>query len=180
MKTKLSYLAILALALTLSAGAETQVQVSVIDGDFEVVDADVSHLAVGESEIIYAGDKEITLTRTNSGIEVLVDGEELGDSTAGLMRKCEMQAHIETHCEGEDCAAESEATNIMVMRNTTGSEDLQLNCFNSSSMSQHTWVSADGSEELIRTLEIIRSDEQTLHEVGDTKAIMIKKTNEEG
>lgn len=146
MKTKF-ILAMLAISLVLTATADTQIEVSVSDGDFEMIDADISHLAVGESEILYTNGKEITLTRTDSGVEVLVDGEELGKDIAAIKSKCNVNINVDVQC--DDCEEGMEETNVFVMK-TSDMEDMQVKCFSNGS----------GTE---------------LHEDGQHKIIMISK-----
>lgn len=152
MKTKLfvqSMLATLAISLVLAATAETQIEISVSDGDFEMINADVSHLAIGESEILYADDKEITLTRTDSGIEVLVDGEELGSNMADLQTECNVEMNVEVHC--EDCDADSEEMNVFLMKTSTDAENMQLNCFSDSGDTQHKII-------MIKHVEVVNEE----------------------
>ncbi len=184
MKTKLFYLPILAaiaMGWVLSTSAETKIEISASNSDFEIVDADVSHLAIGESEIIYADDKEITLTRTESGIEVLVDGENLDTDFASIQAECNVEINIEANC--DDCEEGSQEMTAFLLKTSTDTEEMQVSCFSGDSDSHYAWESEDGSQHITRTIDIRTSGDE-LHTNSEHKIIMIKKyvevVNEEG
>lgn len=59
-----------------AAGHHRKMVVAVKTDDFELVETDISHLGVGESEIIQTEDgRTIDLLRTAEGVEIYLDGE---------------------------------------------------------------------------------------------------------
>ncbi len=175
MKTKLfllPMLAILALSFTHFTNAETQVEVSVTDGDFEMLNTDLSHLAVGESEILYSNGKEITLTRTESGVDVLVDGEELDADFAFLKSECNVEINVDAHC--DDCEVAYAEMNVIMLKSSGDTENMQVTCMSGDSDGHYVWASDDVSEQITRTIEVRTSGEE-LHEGSEHTVIMIKK-----
>ena len=110
---------VLALGVTpLAAGVhdpadhEKEIVIALKTDEFELLDTDISHLAVGESEIIQTeSGRVIDLLRTADGVEIYVDGELLDTShdDMGSLHGDHVGIHkeIEIECEeGEECEHE--------------------------------------------------------------------------
>jgi len=91
------------------ADHEKEIVIALKTDDFELVETDISGLAVGESEIIHTDNgKTIDLLRTAEGVEIYVDGEllETGLDHMGNLHEEHKFIHkeIEITCEeGEEC-----------------------------------------------------------------------------
>ena len=176
------------------AGEHEKMVIALKTGDFELVETDISDLAIGESKTIETDEgKVIDVLRTADGAEIYVDGELLemdseGLHEQGLHEKHMVRKHVEVICDDdEECDH-----NVFVMAGddadgewvTDGGNhividrEIELTCSadeNETECSEKmVWISDDG-EELEGDFDL-----EELHEMhgeaGDNhKVIMIKK-----
>jgi len=158
----------LSLALLLGftlASAEETIMVKVKDGGANIETADLSDLAVGESQIIYTENgKEITMTRTDDGMEVLVDGEQIDTGDNVLHADCNVEVMVETDC--EDCS--DELHDMLVVADVDGGAN---DCGDTIGEEEHVWVSEDGKQRVVKTISV--SSNGGLSEVDGEKHIII-------
>jgi hypothetical protein len=94
-----------------SADHEKKMVVAVKTDDFELVETDISHLGVGESEIIQTEDgRTIDLLRTAEGVEIYLDGElvDLAGLHDGDGEHKVVKRKVKIVCEGDEDESECE------------------------------------------------------------------------
>ncbi len=139
------------------ANAEETVIIKLKGDDFNLQETDLSHLAIGESEVIYTeSGKELTLTRTEKGVEVLVDGEEIAPMPDFTDVECNIEVIVDSDC--EDCA--HDAHEMVVV---TEVDSNNTNCLHEDS--GHAWVSDIGEKHIIKRIKVNAEDGDVVHEV---------------
>jgi hypothetical protein len=94
-----------------AADHEKKMVVAVKTNDFELVETDISHLGVGESEIIQTEDgRTIDLLRTTEGVEIYLDGElvDLAGLHDGSGEHRVVKHRVKIICEGDEEESECE------------------------------------------------------------------------
>lgn len=104
--------AVFALGAVAANAGEDKMVIALKTDDFELVETDISDLAVGDAETIYTqSGKTVDLLRTEDGVEIYVDGELIDTELAGMDGTHEghkiVHKHIEIICD-EDEACEEE------------------------------------------------------------------------
>lgn len=88
---------------------EEKIVIALATDDFELPETDISHLGIGDAETIHTkSGKTIDLLRTESGVEIYVDGEllDIGSAEGGGLHEEHAVVHkrVEVICETEnDC-----------------------------------------------------------------------------
>lgn len=167
-----SMIAGLLMSFSLSVFAEETMMIEIKGDDMEIHKTDLSYLATGESEIIYTENgKELTLTRTENGMEVLVDGEKIETGPDMAEVECKLEVIVKTDC--ENC--ENELHEMLVVA-TADSED--INCAGGNTEIEQSWVSADGTQRVFKRSSS-SSDGNLSSDVnsgeGEVRVIMIHK-----
>ena len=139
-------LAALALISASSVGAETEMIIALKTDNFELIETDISTLAVGEAKTIETDSGSIIdILRTADGAEVYVDGEllEMDFDHGDQHGKHMIKKHVEVICEGDEECDENVITVL------SGDED-----------SPH-WMVEEGENVVIhKEIEISCSDEE--------------------
>jgi len=96
-----------ALLMTSSVQAETEEKmvIALKTDSFDLVETDISTLAVGEAKTIETeSGKVIDILRTIDGAEIYVDGEllEVNFENEGLHEEHMIRKHVEVHCDHEE------------------------------------------------------------------------------
>jgi len=155
-------------SFSLNLSANETVMIEIQGDDLELHKTDLSHLATGESEIIYTqSGKELTLTRTENGMEVLVDGEKIETGQLLAKTECNFEVFIETDC--GDC--ETELHEALMLAQDNSSEG---SCSMGSTEIEKTWVSADGTQRAYKHISS-HSGSDFFAEGSDVQVIMIRK-----
>lgn len=82
---------------------ENKIVIALKTDDFELVETDLSDLAVGDAETIYTDSGQtVDLLRTEDGVEVYIDGELVDMEEGAHQRHHVMHREIEIECESED------------------------------------------------------------------------------
>ncbi|MCF6263541.1 MAG: hypothetical protein L3J24_08170 [Xanthomonadales bacterium] len=163
-----SLIAGLLMSFSLSVSAEETLMTEINGDDLEVHQTDLSHLATGESEIIYTeSGKELTLTRTEDGVEVLVDGEKVNTGLHMAEAECKFEVLIETDC--DDCEME---THELLALASLDADD--INCMDGNTATETSWVSADGSQRMFKRSSLSSNGKLSADE-GEVQVIMIHK-----
>lgn len=158
----------LLLSFSLSLSANETVMIEIQGDDLELHKTDLSHLATGESEIIYTeSGKELTITRTENGMEVLVDGEKIETGPHLAKTECNFEVFIETDC--ENCETELHES-LMLAQDNSG----EGNCSMGSTKIEKSWVSADGTQRVYKRTSS-HSDGDNSAAEGEVRVIMIQK-----
>ena len=183
-------LAALALLATGNIQAETEEKmiIALKTNDFELMETDVSSLAVGESQTIETDSgKVIDILRTSDGVEIYVDGEllEMDFAESNLHEEHMQEMHVEVICDGdEECdhnvfILEGDDADISSFVTEEGEnivihKEIELSCSTEEEGTECSdkmiWVS-DGNDVDMENLH-------ELHMKGDSKdhkVIMIKK-----
>jgi len=95
---------------TVQADTEEKMIIALKTDDFEMIETDVSSLAVGESQTIESDSGQvIDLLRTRDGVEIYVDGEllEMDFDREGLHEEGShgdhmIKKHVEVICDGDE------------------------------------------------------------------------------
>ena len=108
LKTIFALAAMLLLTATsVQAQSEEKIIIALDTDGFEMAEADISSLAVGEAKTIETDSgKVIDILRTANGAEVYIDGEllEMDFDTEGLHEEHMIRKHVEVICaDEEDC-----------------------------------------------------------------------------
>lgn len=158
----------LILSWSLAVAAEETLMIQIQGDDINLQETDLSHLAVGESEIIYTeSGKELTLTRTENGMEVLVDGEEIGPGPHLAKADCNIEVIVESDC--EDC--EMELHEMVVIADVDGDD---FGCPHESGVVKSAWVSEDGEQHVFKRISSHTDGDVSAHE-GELHMIVIEK-----
>jgi len=170
---------LIALALSWSCAtlAEETLMIEIQGDDFNLQETNLSHLAVGESEIIYTeSGKELTMTRTEHGMEVLVDGEKIGPDPHLAKAECNVEVIVESDC--ENC--EVELHKMLVLAQADGDD---MGCMHENVDIEKAWVSEDGQQHVFKHINSHSDGDTSTHD-GEVRMIMIhkevKETSEEG
>lgn len=165
---KNSMILALLLSFSLSLSAKETLMIEVQGDGIEIHKADLSHLAVGESEIIYTDSgKELTMTRTENGMEILLDGEKIDTGPHMATAECNIEVIVNTDC--ENC--EEELHELMVLAEL-GSDE--VNCSAGNTEIEKSWVSKDGTKHVFK--RISASSDGDIHADNDeVRVIMIRK-----
>lgn len=173
------YTILIALVLSWSytAMAGETLMIKIQGDDINMQETDLSHLAVGESEIIYTeSGKELTMTRTEHGMEVLVDGEKIGPDPQLAKAACNVEVIVESDC--EDC--EMELHQMLVLAEVDGDD---MGCLHENVDIEKSWVSEDGQQHVFKHISSHSDGDISAHD-GEVRMIMIhkevKETSEEG
>ncbi len=166
--------------------------------DFELVETDISDLAIGESETIVTDNgKTIDLLRTEDGVEVYVDGELLEmsfDSGSavhaeheGLHKTIEITCTTEDDCDERvwisDSAEVSAEPGADVQQRHIIRHEITVECDDEEECAEHNvWISEDDEgvmnlEDIEGDLHVIRLHEDASEVQGQAaeKVILIKK-----
>lgn len=173
-----SLIAGLLMSFSLSISAEEivtaeETMVIEIQGDsLEIHKTDLSHLATGESEIIYTeSGKELTLTRTENGMEVFIDGKKVDTGPHLAKGECNLEVFVETDC--EDCAMDLREMLILAAADSD-----EMDCTGINTEVEQSWVSADGTQRMFKHSSA-SSDGSLSSDVssddGEVRVIMIRK-----
>jgi hypothetical protein len=156
------------------AGHEEKMIIALKTGGSELVETDISELAIGESKTIETEDgKIIDVIRTPDGAEVYIDGEllEMGSGDGALHEEHLVKQHVEVICDSdEECDK-----NVFIMADggdhdvewiTDGGDnivihkEIELSCTtdeeNTECSEDMVWITEDGDVDLeeLRKLHI--------------------------
>lgn len=82
---------------------EEKVVIALKTDDFELVETDISDLAVGDAETIYTqSGQTVDLLRTEDGVEVYIDGELVDMGEGAHQRHHVIHEEIEIDCDNEE------------------------------------------------------------------------------
>jgi len=179
-----------ALAKDVENEATHKVMVALKTADFELQETDVSDLAIGESRtIVTDSGKAIDLLRTDSGVEVYVDGEllDLGGHDSAPHER--VHKRVEVKCTAEDECEKQ----IWVEAGEPGSDagqtlerTIEIHCENADQCEHKMiFVGEDGEETVdLDALEgdaevILLREDAAVHEPGEERVIVIKRKSDQ-